>query len=358
MYTLMSYGTAIAAFVCGLTALHLLISPTRFWLPQVLLAVFFGLFAALLALTTIQLEMPDMQIGPIKVAVVLTFLPIAYLFCQAIAHPHNTALTQRDAMHLAPAVAAVAVFLYGDGLLLDIIVLSTEAIYTLLTLQLVLRGRSAIDLPKRFQSMAYRWNQFFLAFYGILLAADIAIAIQLSDGSTARSSSAFVFTAIGLFIAATFVGLGAMGKNSIFTWLETQLPPKAGKPTANAKKNTNSLAQDVVTTIEVPRNYGDEDLTITKLARRMGVSVRQVSEAINKNLACSFSELVSQVRVKAATDFLSSPEGQTTQIVDVAYRVGFRSKSNFNKEFKKITNCTPSEYRQLMRLQQKSDRSK
>jgi len=347
MYILISYSAALVSFVCALVAIHLLMSRARFRRPQLLLAIFFALFATQLALTAIQLATPSVLFGPLKVILVLLLLPIAYLFCQALARPRLAWLVGRDSMHLLPVVAGLGVLAFGWVHLVDILIIVTEGAYAMLLLRLLSSGPSAIELPRRFQKIAFRWGQCFLIYYAFLLIADIAIAVQTSDGRATGQSSAFAISMAGLFIAGAFVGLSAMGKDSIFAWLGEGGLHKSSGPQTLANIESQAFGQAITLAIAAPENYGDEDLTIKKFARRMGVPVRKISEVVNRDLQCSFSELVSQARINAAKEILASPEGRSKKIVDVALCVGFGSKSNFNKEFKKIANCTPSEYREL-----------
>ncbi len=342
-----SYGAAITSFICGLVALHLLLATARFKQLQWLLAAFFGLFSILLVLTTIQLNAPQIPVNQFKIFPTLLFLSIGYLCCRTMARPQRPFSTRKAGWHLLPLALAGAVAIFRPGQLFDILIIVTEVTYVGLLFRLVQPGPAVIDYPRRFKMIAYRWAQIFLIFYCCLLAADIMIAIQMSDGRIASQSSALVITMGGLFIAAAFVGFGAMGQNSVFAWLAEKPPVKTARPSISPDEENRAFTDAVVQTIAAPQNYGDEDLTISILARRMGVPARKVSEAINRNLSCSFSELLSRERINAAKKLMISPEGNSMSIIDVAFGVGFRSKSNFNKEFRKITGCTPSEYRHL-----------
>jgi len=342
-----SYGAAITSFICGLVALHLLFATARFKQLQWLLAAFFGLFSVLLVLTTIQLNAPQIRVNQIKIFSTLLFLSVGYLCCRTMARPRHLFSVEKVGWHLLPIALAGAVAVFSPGQLFDVVVIVVEVAYVALLVRLVAPGPSAIDYPRRFQMIAYRWTQIFLIFYCCLLVADIAIAIQMSDGRLVGQSSALVVTMGGLFIVAAFVGLGAMGQNSVFAWLTEKPPVRTAKPPISPDEESRAFTTTVVQTIAAPQNYGDEDLTITKLAKRMGVPARKVSEAINRDLSCSFSELLSRERIKAAKKLMETSDGRGMSIIDVAFEVGFRSKSNFNKEFKKITGCTPSEYRGL-----------
>lgn len=92
--------------------------------------------------------------------------------------------------------------------------------------------------------------------------------------------------------------------------------------------------------------YCDENLTVALLAKRTGVSARQLSEAVNSARAMNVPQYVNCFRIKEACQRLSSTSEPVTQIM---FDVGFTTKSNFNREFVRITGMSPSAWRQQTR---------
>ncbi len=345
MQDVTGYAAVIASFVCAIMALHLAASPARKRPLQALLAAFFGLFAALLALTAVQIQLPYADIGRAKALLVLLVLPAAFLFGRNLAYPSRRAVTIRDAGHLIPVIIAFSAIAAGRAALLDIIVIFAEGAYGLMTARLLASRRLGLRPQEWRQDRSFRWLLAFLALYFSLLVADIAILIQSLNGRLANDTPAFLISMAALFVVSVLLSLAAIGKNSIFAWLEQNLNPKAASPSGETSDASRNLAQRIMQTLARPDIYSDENLTIARLARRMAEPVRRVSEAINRNMARSYSELVSETRINAAKEQLASPEGCSKKIVDIALSVGFGSKSNFNREFKRITGLTPSEYR-------------
>ncbi len=85
-----------------------------------------------------------------------------------------------------------------------------------------------------------------------------------------------------------------------------------------------------------------EDLSLRKLARRLGVPDRQVSNAINRLCGVNVSQFVNDFRIKEACNLLSDTE---ESILEISLAAGFASKSNFNREFARVTGKSPSEWR-------------
>ncbi|PJZ55349.1 hypothetical protein CH380_01520 [Leptospira adleri] len=103
------------------------------------------------------------------------------------------------------------------------------------------------------------------------------------------------------------------------------------------------LKENLMQLMERDRLYRDEDLGLGDLADELALSTHQVSEFLNQELGKNFSVFVNDFRVSEACSLLK--EESTQSILDIAYSVGFRTKSSFNRAFQKHTGLTPSEYR-------------
>lgn len=88
--------------------------------------------------------------------------------------------------------------------------------------------------------------------------------------------------------------------------------------------------------------YRDVDLNLNRLARKMGLPARQVSNAINRVKAMSVSQYVNDYRVREACRLLKGTDGQITRIM---FDAGFQTKSNFNREFLRVTGMSPKAWR-------------
>jgi AraC-like DNA-binding protein len=94
---------------------------------------------------------------------------------------------------------------------------------------------------------------------------------------------------------------------------------------------------------EQPQN--DADLTLQQLADRLAVSPHNLSEVINARVGTTFHDFVNGYRVEEARRRLVDPATAHLTILAIALESGFRSKSTFNKVFKRFTGVTPSEFR-------------
>ncbi|MGV6876639.1 helix-turn-helix domain-containing protein [Pseudochelatococcus sp. B33] len=88
--------------------------------------------------------------------------------------------------------------------------------------------------------------------------------------------------------------------------------------------------------------YRDPDLTLDRLSRRLGIPARQVSAAINRKLGQNVSQAINEWRIREAMDLLVQTDRSVTTIM---FDCGFQTKSNFNREFLRITGTSPSGWR-------------
>lgn len=127
------------------------------------------------------------------------------------------------------------------------------------------------------------------------------------------------------------------------------LQPAAGvdkveeQPETNTEKHAG-LKDALVQYMETARPYLQSDLKISDLASALAVSSHQLSQLINQEFEVNFYDFVNRYRVEEAKKLLLT--NQSYKILVIGYEVGFNSKATFNRVFKKLTNYTPSEYKE------------
>lgn len=107
----------------------------------------------------------------------------------------------------------------------------------------------------------------------------------------------------------------------------------------------NQLKERLLQLMEVEKPYLDSELNLAKLAEQMNLSTHQLSYLINNAFGENFFNFVNRYRVQKAKELLTNPDYDHFNVLVIAYESGFSSKTSFNNTFKKMTNCTPTEYR-------------
>ncbi len=116
-----------------------------------------------------------------------------------------------------------------------------------------------------------------------------------------------------------------------------QLDVFSSEEIENIKEKLNKL-------LEVEKIFLDDELNLTDLSDKIGISNKKLSELINQHLNTNFYNLINDYRI---TEVLKKFEkGDTTKftIVSIANDCGFQSKASFYRIFKQKTGVSPSEY--------------
>ncbi|MGE0021114.1 MAG: helix-turn-helix domain-containing protein [Draconibacterium sp.] len=90
--------------------------------------------------------------------------------------------------------------------------------------------------------------------------------------------------------------------------------------------------------------YRNAELRLDDLAGALNVLPNHLSQVINSIENKNFYDYINQLRIDDFIKLISMPENQKFTLLSLAFECGFNSKTSFNRNFKKITGYTPSEY--------------
>lgn len=94
----------------------------------------------------------------------------------------------------------------------------------------------------------------------------------------------------------------------------------------------------------IMRNF-DREITLPEAAAAANMAVTTFCNFFKSQYRVTFVEYLNIVRVGHACKLLGD---RSKTIVGVAYECGFNNLANFNRQFKKLKNMTPSEYRKMI----------
>lgn len=97
--------------------------------------------------------------------------------------------------------------------------------------------------------------------------------------------------------------------------------------------------------MEKEKPYQDPDLSIYTLAQKLNISRNHLTQIINEKLNRNFYELINSYRVEEVKKMLLDPSFANITLTGIGLEAGFKSKTAFNLNFKKITGFTPTEWK-------------
>lgn len=92
-------------------------------------------------------------------------------------------------------------------------------------------------------------------------------------------------------------------------------------------------------------NYSNADLSLESMAATIGVSRTKINDILKAELGFTFTGYLNKLRLTEASRLLSDKED--ANIAEIAYSVGYKNVSYFNKLFKEEYSCTPKAFKSL-----------
>jgi AraC-like DNA-binding protein len=117
------------------------------------------------------------------------------------------------------------------------------------------------------------------------------------------------------------------------------LPPPGAAPATPLDRRIMDMVDAAMLSQHL---YRDPDLTLGRLSRRIAIPSRQISNAINRIHGRNVSQVVNEYRIREAMRLLRETSLPVTAVM---FECGFQTKSNFNREFARVTGTTPSDLR-------------
>lgn len=327
----------------------------RFWLAL--------LFAAImLQATLVGLRFGYGFDGAILVQRVLPLSvgPLAYLAFRSLVAEGGGGGSREAVRHLGPAlVAAAAGFAIPPPYpAVDILIAASFAFYIALLARLWRRGPAAFEaVPFGSEGEARNWLAAVIAAMAVVGVTDVAIAADFTvygGRHAATIIGAVSLGAVGLLLAAAMLFPRSVGRPVAAVPADAPgdrpapkdvAEPSSGAPSPPDAEETALLAA-LDALMRERRLYRDADLTLARLARRLGVPARRLSMAINRRHGMSVSLYVNALRVEEAAEALA---GSDRAVGDIMAEAGFRTKSNFNRAFQERHGMSPTAYRAARR---------
>jgi AraC-like DNA-binding protein len=209
--------------------------------------------------------------------------------------------------------------------------------------------------------MTLEWLQIFLVGFSAYLAFDILfsiVALVYNFWYTGwywlvllRAAVLYYLSTAGwAYTQKSMVQYDLLEERAIVTG--QSLPDQS--PAAAAASITKSALSDaelaprraqLTAFMDETRPWLDPELTLSDLARQVGLNASQLSYLVNQSMGQNFNDFVNTYRVAEVKRKLSTPDFQHLSLLGIAFESGFNSKATFNRAFKKLTGQAPSQHR-------------
>lgn len=176
------------------------------------------------------------------------------------------------------------------------------------------------------------WIRYLIAGIGIIVSFFILGQAELT-----------FLSVVGFIVFLGYFGIRQVGIISDETVEEEIVKARYEKSTL-----TNEMAQkihaELIAVMLAEKLYKAPELTLNMLAKRLGVHPGLLSQVLNTEEQKSFYDYVNEHRVNEFKKQIGLPENRNFTILSIAFDCGFNSKSSFNRNFKRITQLSPSAY--------------
>ena len=121
-------------------------------------------------------------------------------------------------------------------------------------------------------------------------------------------------------------------------------------PTINNSSTAGSLVSRLSMVLDYLDTHYSENITLEEAANIACFSKFYFTRLFKQYTNQTFYDYLSTKRIKAAEQMLIIPN---LPITEISLKAGFSSLSSFNRTFKRLKGCSPSEYRSLYSLENK-----
>ncbi len=403
MLLMVSHGAI--ALLCLLLALHFLLTPARRRAPLQLLGFTYLLYAVQSSFLLLQLSAVELGAANLRPVGAMLLAPASWLFWRLLQRTNGNWRWQ-DLVHLVPALLTLLLLVTKSPLraLLDLIILASFSGYLLAILWQLRKGPSALHGLAQDAVVAWRYVLLQALLLGINLLIEVLVWREVHGGlqltGVHLANSQVLLPGALLFLLVHMVAvLIALQRSRLLEWLyqsqfttvmptvyqqastafddatpntaavlnrqdsaastSTSVAPAAPQGADTQATDTQaeegnsldvdgklaSLLQRWLALLQQEQLYTLEyGITLAQAARKLQVPARQLSNAINLHYGASFSVLLNEQRIAHAQKLLlQAPDLAVTEVMAEA---GFASKSNFHKEFLRVTGTTPTLYRE------------
>ena len=180
------------------------------------------------------------------------------------------------------------------------------------------------------------------------LSADLLFGFSWRPLAFSMSQNGTVL-AFGLWLAGTLLTV----RSDVLTFGVEGGAVSVGVASSSGRGRDDALYRRLSVLMDTERVFLDPELTFAAFVARMGAPERTVRTLINRELGHDhFRSFLNHYRVAESRRLLRDAGRTDYKLIAVALDSGFASLASFNRAFKAVEGCAPSQYRAAARLAQ------
>jgi AraC-like DNA-binding protein len=208
--------------------------------------------------------------------------------------------------------------------------------------------------------LVVRYNQNIANFYSNIEKKTVEWAKLLLYSFVFTSAISFLFNILGrhifmdsetlllipstLFSVLLFI-IGYQGNMQNYTIADLESDKKQYADLETKKVSQKRLKEELIQLFKTQHLHRHSDLKITQVAAELNTNRTYISNIINTDFSCSFSEFVNQYRIIEAKALLNDPTSKNYSLDYISEQVGFGSLHTFIRVFKESEGITPGRFR-------------
>lgn len=273
----------------------------------------------------------------------LTVYPLYYLYiCQLTAQP---ASTRQKAFVLVPGLLVALAILVWNNRTTDTV---RQVMTALQVIDVVAYGyrrlhafdRRLTDLYAETEDKSVRSLRILLV--AVMLTSLNSFVLNILGREFIIASQWLIVFGLGP-IAMLLFALGLIGHSRSFR-TEQFLADNPPEAVPEAPADNKELGAKIEHLMVTQAYYLRQDITLTAVAREVGSCRTYVSNYINQEMRCSFSDYVNRLRIEHAKMVMlqHARHGGISKFSTIATDAGFSGEQSFYRNFRRFTGTTPA----------------